>query len=164
MGYISLHKAKKSTIRRNIYFSKILYFQWKTFISIVNVFVIGRHKLYSYFLFEKMLFGICKSPYTLWISLVAQTVKKSGNAGDSVWSLGGADPLENWMATHPNILAWRIPGTEKPGGPWGREVSDMTGWLTLTFTSCRTVFKKYTVSISIKTVFILYTIIQKSFW
>ena len=84
MGYISLHKAKKSTIRRNIYFSKILYFQWKTFISIVNVFVIGRHKLYSYFLFEKMLFGICKSPYTLWISLVAQTVKKSGNAGDSV--------------------------------------------------------------------------------
>ena len=83
MGYISLHKAK-STIRRNIYFSKILYFQWKTFISIFNVFAIGRHKLYSYFLFEKMLFGIWKSPYTLWASLVAQTVKKSGNVGDGV--------------------------------------------------------------------------------
>ena len=63
---------------------KILYFQWKTFISIVNVFAIGRHKLCSYFLFEKMLFEIWKSHYTLWASLVAQTVKKSGNAGDGV--------------------------------------------------------------------------------
>ena len=25
-------------------------------------------------------------------------------------------PLENGMSTHSNILAWRIPGTEKPGG------------------------------------------------
>ena len=27
------------------------------------------------------------------------------------------DPLEKEMATHSSILAWRIPGTEKPGGP-----------------------------------------------
>ena len=26
--------------------------------------------------------------------------------------------LEKEMATHPSILAWRIPGTEEPGGPW----------------------------------------------
>ena len=25
------------------------------------------------------------------------------------------DPLENGMATHSSILAWRIPWTEKPG-------------------------------------------------
>ena len=26
------------------------------------------------------------------------------------------DPLEEGMATHSSILAWRIPWTEKPGG------------------------------------------------
>ena len=25
------------------------------------------------------------------------------------WSLGGEDPLEEAMATHPSVLAWRIP-------------------------------------------------------
>ena len=33
-----------------------------------------------------------------------------------VRSLGWEDPLEKEMATHSNILAWRIPGTEEPGG------------------------------------------------
>ena len=33
-----------------------------------------------------------------------------------VWSLGQEDPLEKEMATHSNILAWRIPWTEEPGG------------------------------------------------
>ena len=31
-------------------------------------------------------------------------------------SLGWEDPLENEVATHSNILAWRIPWTEEPGG------------------------------------------------
>ena len=31
-------------------------------------------------------------------------------------SLGGKDPLEEGMATHSSILAWRTPWTEKPGG------------------------------------------------
>ena len=30
--------------------------------------------------------------------------------------LGEEDPLEKEMATHSNILAWRIPWTEEPGG------------------------------------------------
>ena len=30
--------------------------------------------------------------------------------------LGQKDPLEKGMATHSSILAWRIPGTEEPGG------------------------------------------------
>ena len=33
-----------------------------------------------------------------------------------VWSLHWEHPLEKGMATHPSILAWRIPGTEGPGG------------------------------------------------
>ena len=34
-----------------------------------------------------------------------------------VQSLGEEDPLEEGMATHSSILAWRIPRTEEPGGP-----------------------------------------------
>ena len=30
--------------------------------------------------------------------------------------LGGEDPLEEAMATHSTILAWKIPWTEEPGG------------------------------------------------
>ena len=33
-----------------------------------------------------------------------------------VQTLGQEDPLEEGMATHSSILAWRIPWTEEPGG------------------------------------------------
>ena len=33
-----------------------------------------------------------------------------------VQSLCGEDPLEEGMATHSSILAWRTPWTEEPGG------------------------------------------------
>ena len=33
-----------------------------------------------------------------------------------VQSLGWGDPLEEEMATHSNILAWKIPWTVDPGG------------------------------------------------
>ena len=33
-----------------------------------------------------------------------------------VQSLDQEDPLEEEMATHSSILAWRIPWTEEPGG------------------------------------------------
>ena len=33
-----------------------------------------------------------------------------------VLSQGQEDPLEKEKATHPNVLAWRIPWTEEPGG------------------------------------------------
>ena len=38
--------------------------------------------------------------------------------GTETWvrPLGREDPLEWEMATHSNILAWRIPRTEEPGG------------------------------------------------
>ena len=32
-----------------------------------------------------------------------------------IQSLGWEDPLEEGMATHSSILAWRIPWTEEPG-------------------------------------------------
>ena len=32
-----------------------------------------------------------------------------------VQSLGWEDPLEEEMATHPSILAWKIPWSEGPG-------------------------------------------------
>ena len=31
-------------------------------------------------------------------------------------SLSREDPLEEGMATHSSVLAWRIPGTGEPGG------------------------------------------------
>ena len=45
-----------------------------------------------------------------------------------VRSLGWEDPLEQEMATHSNILAWKIPWTEELAGysPWGRKESDTT--------------------------------------
>ena len=44
------------------------------------------------------------------------------------------DPLEKGMATHPHILAWKIPLTETlaGNGPWGCKESGMTERLTLT--------------------------------
>ena len=50
------------------------------------------------------------------VSLVAQMVK-SLLAMKETWvqSLDQEDPLEKGMATHPSILAWRIPWTEEPG-------------------------------------------------
>ena len=33
-----------------------------------------------------------------------------------VQSLGGEDPLEEGMATHSSIVAWKIAWTEEPGG------------------------------------------------
>ena len=33
-----------------------------------------------------------------------------------VQSLGGENPLEEGMATHSSILAWRMPWTEESGG------------------------------------------------
>ena len=44
------------------------------------------------------------------VPLVGQTVKNLPAVMDTqVQSLGREDPLEEGMATHSNILAWRIP-------------------------------------------------------
>ena len=50
-------------------------------------------------------------------SLVAQMLKNLPAMHETwVRSLGWEDPLEEGMATHSSILAWRIRWTEEPGG------------------------------------------------
>ena len=39
-----------------------------------------------------------------------------GNTGDMGSILGWEDPLEEEMAAHSSILAWKIPRTQEPGG------------------------------------------------
>ena len=52
--------------------------------------------------------------------MMAQQVKKppAMQKTQEMWvqSLGQEDSLEEERATHSSILAWRIPGTEEPGG------------------------------------------------
>ena len=56
-------------------------------------------------------------------SLVAQMGKNLPAVQEmEVQSLGQDNPLEEGMATHSSILAWRIPCTEEPGG------LQSTGW------------------------------------
>ena len=54
-----------------------------------------------------------------WAPQVALVVKnptaKAETQEMQVQSLGWEYPLEEGMATHSGIFAWRIPGTEKPG-------------------------------------------------
>ena len=53
-----------------------------------------------------------------------------------VRSLGREDPLEEGMASHLSILAWRIPWTEEPGklqsmGSQSQTWLNMHAWLNL---------------------------------
>ena len=74
---------------------------------------------------------LCLSPHDCWAPLLAQMVKSPPAMQETqVQPLDWEDPLEEEMATHCIILAWRIPWTEEPGGlysPLGYQESDM-GW------------------------------------
>ena len=48
--------------------------------------------------------------------MVKNPPANAGTKETQVQSLGQEDPLEEGMATHSNILAWRISWTEEPGG------------------------------------------------
>ena len=57
------------------------------------------------------------SYWPLWASLMAQRVKNPPAMRETwVRSLDWEDLLEEGMATHSSILAWRIPWTEEFGG------------------------------------------------
>ena len=76
----------------------------------------GMNKTGVIFFFFFNIFGL--TPRHVGASLVAQLVKNPPAMQETqVWSLGGEDPLEKEMATHPSILAWKIPGTEEPDKP-----------------------------------------------
>ena len=64
-----------------------------------------------------------------WASLVAQTVKNPPTIWETwVQALGWEDPLEEGMATHSSILAWRTPCTKSLAAcsPWGHKESLIT--------------------------------------
>ena len=65
-----------------------------------------------------------------WLS-VKNPPANTGDAGDLGSILGQKDPLEEEMATHSSILAWKIPWTEEPGGcsPWAlKESTQLCDW------------------------------------
>ena len=49
-------------------------------------------------------------------SVVVKNPPANAGGETQVWSLGREDPREKEMATHSSSLAWKIPGTEEPGG------------------------------------------------
>ena len=71
------------------------------------------------------LFCFFQSPLiTLCVYTFTESACNAGDTGDVGSVPGSEDPLEEKMATHSGILAWRIPWTEKSGGlegysPWG---------------------------------------------
>ena len=94
-NYVSLHKSKSKKIYIYIYLrvsSKVLF---------VLVFIGKSHTLFglSWWLRNKK------------ICLPVQDMQETG-----IWSLGGEDPLENWVATYSHFLAWKISWTQEPGG------------------------------------------------
>ena len=70
--------------------------------------------------------------FIVWASLMAQQVKNLPAVWEMrVCSQGQEDSLEKEMATHFNILAWRIQRSPADYSPWGCKESDMTEQLTL---------------------------------
>ena len=73
----------------------------------------------------------------IWASLIAQQVKHplAMSEMQEMWvqSLGEEDPLEEEIATHSSMLAWKIPWAEESGGlqSTGSQKSDTTERLTL---------------------------------
>ena len=61
-------------------------------------------------------------------SQVALAIKNPPANAGYVRVAGQEDPLEEGMATHSSILAWRIPWREEPGNycPWNCKVSHRT--------------------------------------
>jgi len=75
--------------------------------------------LYIFPVFPTVLDLIMVLTWIMLITKVAQWVNNLPAMQEmqetKVWSLGREDPLEEGMATHSSILAWRMPWTEGPG-------------------------------------------------
>ena len=61
---------------------------------------------------------ILKKPNTFFLNALVLDYKKVSNSSSPslVNPRSQEDPLEKEMATHSNILPWKIPWTEEPGG------------------------------------------------
>ena len=79
---------------------------------------------------ESILVLIYMMDFKVSVSLGSSDSKDSAcRVGDLGLIPGQEDPLEEGMATHSCILAWRILWTEEPGrlySPWGHKELDMT--------------------------------------
>ena len=72
------------------------------------------------------------------------------NAGGLGSSLGWEGPLENEMATHSSILAWRIPWIEKPGRlsiSWDRKSQTRLSTIFLSFPKVKSRFVQFPVGL-----------------
>ena len=66
--------------------------------------------------FTYVQFTVCQL-YLKQVSLVAEMAKNlPAMQVTQVLSVGQEEPLEEGMATHSSIIAWRIPWREEPGG------------------------------------------------
>ena len=71
---------------------------------------------------KKIIKGALHAPFpsfmiNIWLpQWLSGTVCNSGDTGDADSNPGPGRSLEEEMAPHPSILAWRIPWTEEPGG------------------------------------------------
>ena len=73
-----------------------------------------------------------------WETLMAQLVENPLAMQETlVRFLGWEDPLEEGMATHSSILAWRIPWTEEPGRLQSMESQSRTQQKQLSMYSCK---------------------------
>ena len=52
------------------------------------------------------------------VLVVKNPLANAGDARDVYLIPGQEDPLEQEMASHSNILAWKIPWAEEPGRLW----------------------------------------------
>ena len=99
--------------------------------------------LFTWYLAIRTIFKITLNKNSIRASLEAQMVKNlPGKQKTWVRFLGWEDPLEKGMATHSSILAWSY-------SSWGRKESDMTEWLTHTYTHKNRIRKKLKTSGSI---------------
>ena len=69
----------------------------------------------------------------LWLSGKESACDAAGDTGDLGWILGQEDPMEEGMATHSNILAWKIPwmrslASYHPGGCKRRTEHETVSW------------------------------------
>ena len=93
----------------------------------------------------RIYYRVQKLAYNIFLegaSLVAQLVKNPPEMWETwVWSLDWDDPLEEGMATHSSILAWRIPWAEESGGLQSME-SHRVGhdWVTKHSTAQHSIF------------------------
>ena len=105
------HRCMKRTRRLFIYIisTSLVSTVWN--LQKVSMCVTGKNKSDStWYLFHCLCLGLPQ-----WLSSKEPTCKQETQK-TQVWTLGHEDPLEEEMAPHSSILAWKSPWTAKPGG------------------------------------------------